>query len=54
MKLAQQCETLVKQHAAEEEEHNLFVSNLENTIQERDHQYQVQSHTFASSISNCS
>lgn len=40
MKLTEQYEALRKQHAAEEEEHNVCVSNLEKTIQERDHQYQ--------------
>ncbi|KAA0717246.1 RING finger protein 214 [Triplophysa tibetana] len=40
MKLTQQYEALMKQHAAEKDEHNLSVSNLQKAIQERDHQYQ--------------
>ncbi|XP_056602952.1 RING finger protein 214 isoform X2 [Triplophysa dalaica] len=40
MKLTQQYEALMKQHASEKDEHNLCVSNLQKTIQERDHQYQ--------------
>ncbi|KAI7812780.1 RING finger protein 214 [Triplophysa rosa] len=39
MKLTQEYEALLKQHAAEKDEHNLCVSNLQKTIQETGHRY---------------
>jgi len=39
--LNEQYEALVKQHTAEQEEHNICVQSLEKTRDERNHQYQV-------------
>ncbi|XP_026066882.1 RING finger protein 214-like isoform X5 [Carassius auratus] len=40
IELSEQYETLMKQHAADQEEHNLHVHSLEKTKDDRNHQYQ--------------